>query len=48
MLKFHPNYITTIENLEDFILTIFVLIDDLYQEYVPTSISKRRQIQTAK
>ena len=48
MLKFHPNYITTIENLEDFILTIFVFIDDLYQEYVPTSISKRRQIQTAK
>ena len=29
MLKFHPNYITTIENLEDFILTVFVLIDDL-------------------
>ena len=48
MLKFHPNYITTIENLEDFILTVFVLIDDLYQEYVPSSISQRRQIQTAK
>ena len=48
MLKFHPNYITTIENLEDFILTIFVFVDDLYQEYVPTFISKRRQIQTAK
>ena len=48
MLKFQSNYITTIENLEDFILTIFVLIDDLYQEHVPSSISQRRQIQTAK
>ena len=48
MLKFQSYYITTIENLEDFILTSFVLIDDLYQEYVPVSISKRRQIQTAK
>ena len=48
MLKFQSNYNTTIENLEDFILTIFVLIDDLYQEHVPSSISQRRQIQTAK
>ena len=48
MLKFQSNYNTTIENLEDFILTVFVLIDDLYQEYTPSSISQRRQIQTAK
>ena len=48
MLKFQSNYNTTIENLEDFILIVFVLIDDLYQEYTPSSISQRRQIQTAK
>ena len=29
MLKFQDNYTTTIENFEDFILIIFVIMDDL-------------------
>ena len=34
MLKFQTNYTTTIQNFEDFILVVFVLIDDLYQSGV--------------
>ena len=43
MLKFQTNYTTTIETFEDFILIIFVMIDDLYQQYAPVSVSNRRQ-----
>ena len=48
MLKFQTNYTTTIQNLEDFILIVFVLIDDLYQVYAPTSITQRRNVEQAK
>ena len=48
MLKFQDNYTTTIENFEDFILIIFVIMDDLYQQYVPVSVSNRRNIKDAK
>ena len=48
MLKFQTDYTTTIENFEDFILTIFVVIDDLYQQYAPSSISHRKRIKDAK
>ena len=44
MLKFQTNYITTIQNFEDFILVVFVLIDDLYQTYVPVSVTQRRNV----
>ena len=48
MLKFQDNYTTTIENFEDFILIIFVIMDDLYQQYVPVSVSNRRNVKDAK
>lgn len=48
MLKFHTNHTTSIATFEDFILTVFVMIDDLYCQYVPSSISKRRNAKLAK
>ena len=48
MLKFQNNNTTLIANFEDFILTVFVFMDELYQEYVPDSVSKRRNVLTAK
>ena len=48
MLKFQTNYITTIQNFEDFILVVFVLIDDLYQTYAPVSVIQRRNVEQAK
>lgn len=48
MLKFQDNHTTTIASFEDFILTVFVIIDDLYVQYVPDEVSNRRNIQDAK
>ena len=48
MLKFQTNYTTTIQNFEDFILVVFVLIDDLYQTYAPVSVIQRRNVEQAK
>lgn len=48
MLRFQDNNTTTIENFEDFILTAFVIIDELYKHFVPPSVSKRRHIREAK
>ena len=48
MLKFQTNHTTTIETFEDFILIIFVMIDDLYQQYAPVSVSSRRHVKDAK
>ena len=48
MLKFQNNHTTTIESFEDFILIIFVIIDDLYQQYAPVSVSSRRHAKEAK
>ena len=48
MLKFQNNHTTTIESFEDFILIIFVIIDDLYQQYAPGSVSSRRHAKDAK
>lgn len=48
MLKFQDNNTTLITNFEDFILTVFVFIDELYQKYVSNSISKRRNVLSAK
>ena len=48
MLKFQNNHITTIETFEDFILIIFVIIDDLYQQHAPVSIFHRRHVKDAK
>ena len=48
MLKFQDNHTTTIETFEDFILIIFVIIDELYKLYIPISISNRRNVKYAK
>ena len=42
MLKFQYNNNTKIENFEDFILNIYIIIDDLYKKFAPDNISKRR------
>ena len=48
MLKFQDNHTTTIATFEDFIVTVYVIIDDLYSQYIPDAVCKRRNIQDAK
>lgn len=48
MLKFQNNNTITIATFEDFILTTFVIIDDLYFRYVPDTVSQRRNVLNAK
>lgn len=48
MLKFQDDYTTLIANFEDFILLVYTIIDDLYQQFVPASVSQRRNVDTAK
>ncbi len=48
MLKFQDAYTTIIATFEDFILLVYTIIDDLYHQFVPTSVSQRRNVDTAK
>lgn len=48
MLKFQDDYTTLIATFEDFILLAYTVIDDLYQQFVPASVSQRRNVGTAK
>lgn len=48
MLKFQDNHTTVIATFEDFILTIYVIIDELYRCFAPPEVTQRRQIQNAK
>ncbi|MBO8463542.1 MAG: hypothetical protein IAC13_06375 [Firmicutes bacterium] len=48
MLKFHSNSTTFISDFEEFFIFIYVLVDDLYQRYVPKSVSTRRNIDHSK
>lgn len=48
MLKFQNDYTTIIDTFEDFILLVYTIIDDLYHQFVPTSVSQRRNVDTAK
>ena len=48
MLKFQDDYTTLFATFEDFILLVYVVIDDLYQQFVPESVSQRRNASTAK
>lgn len=48
MLKFQDDYTTLITTFEDFILLVFTIVDDLYQQSAPTSVSHRRNVDTAK
>lgn len=48
MLKFQDNNTTIIASFEDFILTVYVLIDDLYHQFAPPEVTSRRNILDAK
>lgn len=48
MLKFQTKYNTYIKTFEDFILTTFVIIDDLYKKFAPYQVAHRRNISIAK
>ena len=48
MLKFQDDYTTLIATFEDFILLVYTIVDDLYQQVVPVSVSQRRNMNTAK
>ena len=41
MLKFQDGYTTLIASFEDFILLVYTIIDDLYQQFVPASVSQK-------
>ena len=48
MLKFQDDYTTLIATFEDFILLVYTIVDDLYWQVVPASVSHRRNVATAK
>lgn len=48
MLKFQSDYNITIKQFEDFILIVYVIVDDLYLQYAPDQVKKRRNISQAK
>lgn len=48
MLKFQNNNTMVIATFEDFILTVYVVIDELYHQFVPPEVTSRRNIGNAK
>ena len=48
MLKFYDNNTTLIATFEDFILTVYVIIDDLYRCFAPPEVVTRRHVLHAK
>lgn len=48
MLKFQDNNTTVIAIFEDFILTAYVIIDELYHQFAPPEVTRRRHILNAK
>lgn len=44
ILKFQNNNTTTIATFEDFILTAYIIIDDLYHQFAPTDTINRRHV----
>lgn len=46
--KLQHNDTTDIVTFEDFILTVYVLIDDLYHQFAPPEVTSRRNILNAK
>ena len=48
MLKFQNNTTTIIATFEDFILTTYVIIDELYHQFAPPEVTRRRHILDAK
>lgn len=48
MLKFQNNNTIVIETFEDFILTAYVVIDELYHQFAPPEVTNRRHVLDAK
>lgn len=48
MLEFNNYYIQDQENLTDLFTNIFVIIDDIYNEIIPMTVSNRRNIKDSK
>ena len=48
MSKFHTNHTTVLATFEDFLTTVFVIIDDWYCRYAPPEVTKRRHVLDAK
>ena len=48
MLKFQNNNTTVIATFEDFILTTYVIIDELYHQFALPEVTKRRHVLDAK
>ena len=48
MLKHQNNNFTVIATFEDFILTVYVIIDSLYHKFAPPEVTSRRHILDAK
>ena len=48
MLKFQNNHTTIIATFEDFIITVSVIIDDLYHQFAPPEVINRQHIFYAK
>ena len=44
MLKFQNNNTTVIATFEDFILTTYVIIDELYHQFALPEVAKRRHV----
>lgn len=47
MLKFQDNNTIVIATFEDFILTAYVIIDELYHQFAPPEVTRRRHILNA-
>ena len=48
MLKFHDNNTTLLATFEDFILTAYVIIDELYRRFAPPEVTARRHVLDAR
>lgn len=48
MLKFQNNNTIVIETFEDFILTAYIVIDELYHQLAPPEVTNRRHLLDAK
>ncbi|MCR2046210.1 IS982 family transposase [Acetatifactor muris] len=48
MLKFHTNDTSVLTTFEDFILTVYVIVDELYRRYAPPEVTQRRNVLDAR
>lgn len=44
MLEFQDDYTTLIATFEDFILLVYTMVDDLYRQFIPFSVSQMRNV----